>query len=403
LGWHIYPNGFIGEDVDMVPDYCEGVTVQLAKTTGEGTHYLSGLTEMEAKALKRCLGDSNGDDSDNVEVYNWDYGSWLNPHLIKLVDATQYYPNYLADIDGGSCDNDCTVDQILKKYPSTQLCDNSAGNKAKFGADGFNIGYCSNLNSPGFYAVMYYNPAISATNPFRIFTRAANDYGSETQFFVFTTQGHLNLVSRFALAFTKMESWHRNASVASHYSNVLHMTNYSTGNSPDQYPDYFGNIDCETNDIGDNGARDCLNKNDYVMFFNTGLNGYSDTANLNGNPVYPNLYQVKKIFRADKTTWRGDPAYPEADLDSNSEKHRQQIHLDYSMNAAFHYFGTNSSSLETSAQVYKFHPATNNADGGYRYVAQCSNRGICNTATGVCECFHGYTSDNCGVINALAQ
>jgi hypothetical protein len=48
------------------------------------------------KLFKTCLGDSNGQMDDNVDVYNWDHGdkkssggSFTNPHLIKLVDATQ--------------------------------------------------------------------------------------------------------------------------------------------------------------------------------------------------------------------------------------------------------------------------------------------------------------------------
>jgi len=390
LGWHVYANGFIGEDVDMVNDYCEGVTVNLNK--GTATHYLSGLTTQEAKALKKCLGDANGNDNDNVDVYNWDHGTMFNPHLIKLVDATQYYPNYLPE---GDCDTGCTLDQMLRKYPSTQLCDSSSGNKAKFGGDGYGINYCSNNNPPGFFAVLVYDEVISATNPFRMYTRAAHDYKSTTEFFVFTTKGYLNLVSQFAMGFTNTYTWGTTATLKAHYSNVIHMTNFSTGNAPDQYPGYLGNIDCETNPISVNGARDCLNKNDHVMIFGTHMNGVSSAEMLKANPVYPNIYQVKKIFRMPKT-YKTDPSNP------NSEGMRHQIVLDYGMNSQFLWENGNAST-STPAQIYKFHPSKANADGGYRYVGQCSQRGLCNTDSGLCECFHGYTSDNCGTINALAQ
>jgi len=397
--WHVYPNGFIGEDVDMVPDYCEGVIVNLK--VGSPTHYLDGIDTQEAKKLKRCLGDSDGDSSNNVDVYNWDDGDHVNPHLIKLVDATQYYPNTDPATDGIGCKTDCSMDEILKKFPSTKLCANSAGNKAKFGVDSNGVGFCSNLDSPGFYAVLYYDDVTYPTNPFRIYTRAAQDYpngasGWATPFFVFTTTGHLQLVSEYSRAFTVDSfSWDTSARLAGHFSNVVHLSNDST--SVNFLNGYNGNIDCETND-GLNSAYDCLDKEDWVMFFGTKSTDVSDATHLAANPVYPNLYQVKKIFRNEKT-YKGDPANP------NSEKIRNQIVLDYGMNAKFNWEGGSTQATDTSAQVYKFYPPpkATNPDNGYKYVAQCSNRGICNHDSGLCECFHGYTSDNCGTINALAH
>jgi hypothetical protein len=39
----------------------------------------------------------------------------------------------------------------------------------------------------------------------------------------------------------------------------------------------------------------------------------------------------------------------------------------------------------------------------YNYVAQCSNRGTCDSSTGLCKCFKGYASDNCDKQNMLAM
>jgi hypothetical protein len=39
----------------------------------------------------------------------------------------------------------------------------------------------------------------------------------------------------------------------------------------------------------------------------------------------------------------------------------------------------------------------------YNYVAQCSNRGRCDSATGLCVCFKGYSGGNCNAQNMLAM
>ena len=38
----------------------------------------------------------------------------------------------------------------------------------------------------------------------------------------------------------------------------------------------------------------------------------------------------------------------------------------------------------------------------YEFVAPCANRGRCDDAAGTCDCFAGYTGDDCTVLNALA-
>jgi hypothetical protein len=42
------------------------------------------------------------------------------------------------------------------------------------------------------------------------------------------------------------------------------------------------------------------------------------------------------------------------------------------------------------------------ADTNFEYTTQCSNRGVCETSTGLCKCFKGYSNDNCDTQNVYA-
>ena len=49
------------------------------------------------------------------------------------------------------------------------------------------------------------------------------------------------------------------------------------------------------------------------------------------------------------------------------------------------------------AAIYKFYPPE-----GYNYIGECSNKGICDYINGLCQCFEGFTGDNCNIQNSLA-
>merc|ERR1712022_20752 len=49
-------------------------------------------------------------------------------------------------------------------------------------------------------------------------------------------------------------------------------------------------------------------------------------------------------------------------------------------------------------QILKFTPAST---GAFAYVSECSNRGLCNGDDALCECFKGYTNDNCDTQSSL--
>merc|ERR1711988_1158275 len=119
-----YNTGISGDFTDYFASQCKGVyatidgslnSATLAQTDATtyyanelNSGYYLGLSAAETKLLKICLGDADGVTSNDVEVYQWDYGSFTEaadgnlyvmdsyPHAIKLVKVDPY-----DDYDGG--------------------------------------------------------------------------------------------------------------------------------------------------------------------------------------------------------------------------------------------------------------------------------------------------------------
>jgi len=134
--------------------------------------------------------------------------------------------------------------------------------------------------------------------------------------------------------------------------------------------------------------------------------GYADTTD---------LYTITKIWTAEETAdtavmctaaKSSEWSCTVGDLYSGSYENKFRITVDKSINwdgSTLANPSTDSSVTTDSVygyvQLLKFTPAST---GNYEYVSMCSNRGLCNSDDGLCECFKGYTNDNCDTQSSLA-
>ena len=103
----VWSDGMTGEFTDYFATQCELVyaTISPVITIGATNTYgkLDGLTTTEIKKLKKCLGDSDGYWSNNIEVCDWDYGTPNNSETETTTGGT-------------SC-----VIKLAKRYPNNDF------------------------------------------------------------------------------------------------------------------------------------------------------------------------------------------------------------------------------------------------------------------------------------------
>jgi len=305
--------------------------------------YLDDLTTTEMKLLKKCLGDSDGFVSNNVEVYDWDYGAtmffteqydtWImsgTPHVIKLVKRV---PN--DDFDGGK------------------------------------------------FALVWYSP-------------------KDDKFYVATKQS--DLISEYAIFVTDgtAERVYLDQNKDSAYNATeTAVTAYFTQFTNTLYMSF--DASCET---GLSFVEPCLQKDDLIFitdanwgsselivekaesvrFFGGGSpvsygEGFADTTD---------LYTITKIWKAEETSKSA----------TFTDQYRITVDKNINWDGSKVADPDGDGDLKTGyVQILKFTPAST---GSYTYVSQCSNRGLCNGDDALCECFKGYTNDNCDTQSSLA-
>jgi hypothetical protein len=376
-GTAVWSDGMTGEFVDYFATQCEKVYVTLeqigdADVTDDGTTGLSAtpgfwhnlnvyakiapdsLTTTESKLLKKCLGDSDGFTSNNIEVYDWDYGadkfmydsfdSYMmsgTPHAIKLVKDS---PN--DDYDGGKFALIWYNPKDDEFYVATKPSD-AASQYAIFTTDGKAERVYYDLNEDSAYnhtetaAVAYFE---QFTNTLYMSFDASCETGGGAM------KGKVEpCLQKGDLIFVADANWGQASATLSRDD--------TAGNAEDK--DFFG------------GAT--------VNLFN---DGFADTAD---------LYTITKIWTAQMTA-----------TTSSWKEDRYRITVDKNINWDGSTLASpDGSSTKTTGyvQIVKFTPATT---GTFTYVSQCSNRGLCNGDDALCECFKGYTNDNCDTQSSLA-
>jgi hypothetical protein len=424
----VYPNGFQGEDVDLVPDLCQGVKVKLTTATVNsiaGINVLEFQTPATMKHLfKTCVGHSDYSSklTVNADQYQWDFGTVQNPHLIKLVDTTASPSSMLCNKYGN---------RLTREW---QLKVGETKDTAVTGRLG--LDWCIDNKPAGFYVVTIYDVFAGDTSgDWVVYNRAVLDYAATTYFNVFTTTGTMQVVSSFVNVVTSTEPADDAAKKLesdTYFSNTVYThidasedvdnDNYdmscesATGSNLDgslASPGFTSSYNSET-------QLECIKKEDYVIILNVktvGSNkdgngivnsvvnngGTYNAADQSSNPKYINIYKVKSIGFVHNTATTNSDAN-QVTTDDATQVKRNQIVLDMSMNVA--YRETAASTLGTAggsamAKLYKFTPPTTTIQN--TYAAECSTRGVCNREEGLCECFDGYTNDNCDMQSGLAS
>jgi len=442
----VFSDGQPGEYLDYFYTICEGVKTKITRyesggvVTGNygsgssdprdekvfhGVAYLSDLTSAEEKLLKTCLGDSDGDWTNNVDVENWDYGDWSYA-LARKADAeaahSTYAPYTVGTTNAGAI-NSTNVEGVtasttnpnsmVGQHPHAIKLVPVSQTDTKDGGHVYLVWYDSHQTTPQFKLL---------SNPPNTVTWTSDETSEE--FYVFTTDGKAQMVQTITPKFGAKGEEQADASSVEYddwddapvyawfekYSNIIYTSvdaSCETGNTNSTSyldptsTDSLADVHDETNLVN------CLQKGDIIFVTDGAWGDKQDNTNSRwpGNDrsaqidtpdvdsEYTGLmYTIKKIWKEPAGNSSFDSTYDLQD--------RYRIMVDKAINWDGSDFGDPDGNgvYDTGYQyLFKFTPNTS-----YSYVSECSNRGLCNRESGLCECFTGYTNDNCDTQSSLA-
>jgi len=420
----VWTDGQQGEDNDYFADHCDGVTVKIfhkqyddalmgdhvanpgsinlpedsvppLETSLNGVSYfsyLSGFTPASKQLLKACLGDSDFDVSNNIEISNWDYGTQYYPHIIKLVPSITTYT------DGGY--------YAAIWYDTTVQWDNIF--TANDGATPTAVFTYKDDDATANYNHVQVITGQSTRGTFRLLNTflppdvvleagTASEFDEKTSYEVYTTKGTLALTSNASKALFSFAS--KNIFTVNATADVWDLDGYD------------GDISCEYGD--NNGDKKkhifhCLNKTDIFTLLNwefpylnpRNINLYTATrlSTMESQWSVSDLYDGTSVPADHQVTTAGS-VNNNLNAGVNAKYMTHVINSDISTNWGAgnthddSTFATAGYPETTPAfRVYKFFPAVPST---YSVVNECSNRGVCDSTSGVCNCFSGYTSDSC--------